>query len=353
MNQLSSQRNRVIDAAKGIGILLVIFGHLNSYSTTLQVITYSFHIPLFYVLSGMMFRREKYPTFGAFFKKRFRTLIIPYLFFSFISFPIWSLMAIYPMGFTRENVSQIPSYFVQIFIAQNSGTVCNTPLWFVPNLFVIECIYYFISDIKSRNLHWLTVLVLVAAGWFTESAYCPVDFSFLPWNISSALFAQGFYAIGNHFPKLLTDPVPTLEKKSRIGSRLLVVVICFSLLVPLALYNGGVSFGRRDLENGFVFYATGLLGTVGTLSLAALLQSSWLLNYCGRNSFCIMSTHKLFQVLIDDISRVVFHISITDLHEKWPVLMLLLSFVVITLLSMIASFFYQKLQLRLRRQRTS
>ena len=342
MTQLPGQRNRTIDAAKGIGIYLVVLGHLNTISA-LQVPIYSFHMPLFYIISGMLFCKEKYPSFGAFFKKRFRTLIIPYLIFSFISLLIWIVLTLYPLGFTRENTSTIISYFVQIFIDQDSSKPCNTPLWFVPNLFLVECIYYFVSCIKSKPAHWLTILVLAALGWYTESAYCPVDFSFLPWNASSALFALGLYAIGNHFPALLMNPIPAMEKKAQIPYRLLVFAVCFAVLVPLARYNGGVSFGRRELRNGFVFYATGLLGTVGVLSLSSLLQPSRLLNFCGRNSFYIMATHRIFQVLFREGSRLIFHISFSDLYERWGLPFILLFSVVIKALCMLFALYYGKL----------
>ena len=49
------ERDTVVDVAKGIGIITVIIGHLNhffSYDDLIPTLVYSFHMPLFIILSG-------------------------------------------------------------------------------------------------------------------------------------------------------------------------------------------------------------------------------------------------------------------------------------------------------------
>ena len=69
--------NRIewIDTAKGIGLLLVIFEHLSIPYVTAWI--YTFHMPLFFFLSGVVFSGEKY-TFQEYLKKRVKALVIPY-----------------------------------------------------------------------------------------------------------------------------------------------------------------------------------------------------------------------------------------------------------------------------------
>lgn len=53
------QRNSQIDVARGIGILLVVFGHcFYSLSVPLNKFVLSFHMPLFFFLSGLTVRPE-------------------------------------------------------------------------------------------------------------------------------------------------------------------------------------------------------------------------------------------------------------------------------------------------------
>ncbi|MEO7862090.1 MAG: acyltransferase family protein [Nitrospirales bacterium] len=52
-------RNKTVDIAKGLGILLVVFGHnwivLHEKGELFRVI-FSFHVPLFFFLSGIFFK---------------------------------------------------------------------------------------------------------------------------------------------------------------------------------------------------------------------------------------------------------------------------------------------------------
>ena len=46
-------RNKIVDIAKGIGILLVLFGHMIPYHSFTGQLIYSFHMPLFLFLAGL------------------------------------------------------------------------------------------------------------------------------------------------------------------------------------------------------------------------------------------------------------------------------------------------------------
>ena len=84
---MGTGRMNYIDVAKGIGIILVVFAHVN-YTPEVLVFIYSFHMPLFFLISGMLFDKNKYPDFISFFKRRIKTLFIPYVIYEVISI-IW------------------------------------------------------------------------------------------------------------------------------------------------------------------------------------------------------------------------------------------------------------------------
>lgn len=52
---MKQERSAAIDIAKGIGVILVVFGHMNTYPSIIQKIIYSFHIPMFFLLAGLVF----------------------------------------------------------------------------------------------------------------------------------------------------------------------------------------------------------------------------------------------------------------------------------------------------------
>ena len=79
VNHKGKNRDYVIDIIKGIGIFLVVFGHVIQ---DIYIIN-SFHMPLFFVLSGATLC---YSTKGSSISKRAKRLLVPYFIFSIIWF---------------------------------------------------------------------------------------------------------------------------------------------------------------------------------------------------------------------------------------------------------------------------
>lgn len=134
-----------IDIAKGLGMLAIIWGHIccKGWSNNL---VYSFHIPLFFFLSGLVYNNAKYTSFVTFVKNRAKRLLLPYFIYSVVTWAIWA-------AFTYVTHRPCDDFFaplLQTFIAQGSGgfLVHNVALWFIPCLFFVELIYYPIGKYK-------------------------------------------------------------------------------------------------------------------------------------------------------------------------------------------------------------
>lgn len=77
------KRLKHIDTAKGLGIILVVWGH--SLIEFGHYIIYMFHMPLFFYLSGIFHRQGGYVELLS---KKFRGLIVPLVIFMVILFPV-------------------------------------------------------------------------------------------------------------------------------------------------------------------------------------------------------------------------------------------------------------------------
>lgn len=91
-------REHYIDVAKGVAMLLVIIGHITIIPSWLYAWINSFHMPLFFFLSGMVYNPYKYDKFKDFFKAKFKGLIIPYFFLCLIII-FWARIMCNPDGF--------------------------------------------------------------------------------------------------------------------------------------------------------------------------------------------------------------------------------------------------------------
>lgn len=138
-NSKCLQRNdRVayLDMLKCLGMFIVVQGHIHPQYGWFSLPLHCYVIPLYFLLSGLTFRRSKFPSFGSFAKHRARTLLLPYAMFSVLTWAFWAI-------FRYATHAEVESYFNPLFqtlVAQGSARflVHNAPLWFVPCLFVIE-----------------------------------------------------------------------------------------------------------------------------------------------------------------------------------------------------------------------
>ena len=71
--------NRIvwIDIAKGLGIILVIAGHLFRYDSYISTVIFSFHMPLFFFFAGML-EHDCELNFSKYLKKALKKLILPW-----------------------------------------------------------------------------------------------------------------------------------------------------------------------------------------------------------------------------------------------------------------------------------
>lgn len=55
---MEKQRIAYIDLVKGIGILCVLLGHLIPNDDVVKPAIYSFHMPLFFIVTGILLKKE-------------------------------------------------------------------------------------------------------------------------------------------------------------------------------------------------------------------------------------------------------------------------------------------------------
>ena len=332
----SKSRNLSLDFAKGLGMCLVVYAHF-SYTEPIYTIIYSFHMPLFFIISGLLFNEKKYDSFLPFIKSKIKSLLIPYLVFVVISI---ILTCIINLLFGLELISW--QSIIDIFLAKNSTSfipIHNEPLWFVPCLFLIECIYYFVNKIKNNVLYIIVILSAFLIGWFLSSQE---SFNIFPWNARTALFALSFYATGHRIVRRYYFDGNSnfiMPKKALLAIMFSSIVVC----VPIALINGKVSLGHNVVNNGLLLYITGILGSMFVLSFSELFHGIPFVIFLGENSFLIMGVHMLIGSSLHLFFQKVFFMSNYEIGQSiflsllFSILVLILSVLVVYIFNTIKS----------------
>ena len=85
-----TKRLEYLDMVKGLAIILVVLGHIEFISHPLRVWISSFHMPVFFIVSGILIRykNEADQPLLPLIAKKARQILIPYFWFSLLYFVI-------------------------------------------------------------------------------------------------------------------------------------------------------------------------------------------------------------------------------------------------------------------------
>lgn len=286
---MSKVRDVNIDILKGIGMLLVIIGHSGCPWPFYQAI-YAFHMPLFFIVSGLFFSTKMSVWGGV--KIEFRRLIASYIVICLIT-----TGCLYLLG---------EHYEVFVKSALIGTTITNDynmplgPVWFLLALFWCRIIYRMLAEYTS--IKWRTIIitsatliVLIAKLYVWEDLYkCP-------WNLLQGIVCMFYYHVG----VLLRDNTDRLQKikewnKGRKSSLLLVSFMLLVLSVG-AFKKVGSNMNLSMLQTPFL--PVDLLNAIGlTIALYIVICSATKhlgilnplhegLRWIGEHSMAIFAVH--------------------------------------------------------------
>lgn len=210
-----------LDGVKGIAIILVVVGHNIGSNTLIFQYIYGFHMPLFFFLSGYVYNENKYPNLLCLVNQKLRTILNPYFIFGAISVLMYSIYINNDMAVLRT--------FMIANRAEMSLVPFNTPLWFLPCLFIIVILYYFVKK-YIHNVYILLLLLFLLSYFGFHTIQAPI----LPWTMDSALYYMLYYGIGHTIRsrKLLESN----HLKGQV-SRIIFIISCLIHCAQLLISN--------------------------------------------------------------------------------------------------------------------
>lgn len=156
--------NDKINLLKALAIMLVVSGHLE-FSLIPMFPPYSFQLALFFFISGMLFN-DNYG-FIEYFKRRFKSLIVPYFLYSLVYLGI--TIAIIPI--IGKFWGMPINWYNELVIPFLTGHQLDltSPLWFVPQLF-ITLIIYKLFKLKTW-MYFVLAIIAIQFAPFRENLY--------------------------------------------------------------------------------------------------------------------------------------------------------------------------------------
>lgn len=243
-----NKRIEYLDVAKFVGLVLVCFCHIPFPEGNFHVWVYSFHMPLFFLVSGIFFSVDKFAIGKAAIQ-----LLVPFLFFNLIACVISICI-----GFLTSGELKVMGAGIDFLL--KSHYVIG-PSWFLVSLFIIR-IYCGII-IKYFGDIWLivsAVIILTLLYYTHENEAWDVA------SLGSSVLGLPFYMIGMYGKRVFLN-------ETLIG-KWWVPLVSLALSIP-AIYNGqvgihAISYGM----NIFLYFVFGLSGTVLLVSLSRHIKIS-------------------------------------------------------------------------------
>jgi fucose 4-O-acetylase-like acetyltransferase len=172
-NEIENQKKRAGDAdlLRGIGILLMILGHVY-FGAGFDKYIHAFHMPLWFVISGFFADVSKDTKKHV--AKRIKTLLIPFIVFGFIYEMLWTVTGHNQwIGFLFPNSIEIP---------------LNGGLWFLPAMFIADIVCFGMLKCLPEVLSYILIVSVSVFGCLHTAV--------LPFSADSAMVGMGFFLMG-------------------------------------------------------------------------------------------------------------------------------------------------------------
>lgn len=335
MNRIQS-----IDLTKGIGMILVILGHCVFFGGQIHNMIFAFHMPLFFILSGMVFKPKKDEK--KLVLKKAKALLVPYLVFCGIG-----IMASIIIPVWRHELS-IKGILYDIYLG-NPENIHISSIWFLVCMFWVVMIAHYICKIENVNLRIIIVIMIAGIGFGFAEYNSNFDFlpdSRLPFCIDVALVATLFFFVG----RLLKGFVRYQEK---MDVRTFIILGAAAILFIIAyMSNGRTNLHALTFNNIFLYLVESITGSIAVILFCKFIDDKFGklrvihgIRWIGRYSLIILGAQSIFvRMYIVIINSLGYNFSMYQL----PLIHQIVSFIAVTALSILCTYIYFLVKARIK-----
>lgn len=320
MSDSVSKRLDYLDMAKGLGMILVLIGHLQGdsiftfspYIQPLCVYIFSFHMPMFFIITGILLaiKKDEQKPFKEIAFRRFKGIMVPYFWFSF--FYILVVVVALIKGEVAYQTLLVNLWYVI------SGYGMNV-LWFLPALYLGELLFIFLKrKIRDHRIFITLVILSNAVVYIIASIMYGGNYESAPAQrlhefaivVLRPVLVMGFISIGYYVHLAIKKGTrlydffnkPELNDKGKVTFKFRAAYIVLGLMlfgVCFAFFkvNNGIDFRSLAFRNIFFFFLCALSGSYGMIVFCKGLPRIRLFCFWGIGSLIFMATHNSQTVL--------------------------------------------------------
>lgn len=276
-----------IDIAKGIAILAVIVGHFYAPPNLAGRVIYSFHMPLFFIVSGYFVKDYRIK------KNLIRSckgLLIPY---------VCGMGIIMVIDCVTADGSQKLASAIQVLVDMVGGMCKESAvfpvfrdvdmLWFLPSLFACRMLYVFAMNVTEKSKYSSSIRIIVITVLAFVGLASPIlTYEYFPWGIEISLVSLLFLFCGNmlHKYQVFSDK-----------HRFLIAGACLILWIILLCFGFYIELAAHYWPGFFLSVIEGMIASFVVICGSQLLDRVKVLNtilrWIGKNSLIVLLVHAV------------------------------------------------------------
>ena len=298
-----------IDWAKTVSILLIVVGHFLPGMAAPKVWMYSFHVPIFAILGGILLSPPK--TWKDYFKRNLgllKRLVVPYVIAFVLSCAVYWIfnadnMPLYAVKEATRDIQTLLKYFV--FLERK--TVWNQALWFLPCYAV--CSFVMLLFLKLTKGKRIFSLILSALSFITllelERRAITINLFGVKdaFGMKNYFLMLGFLSLGYAMRPFFDRCLEMVENPRKnpllYGAAATFMMLSFVCLKCNENPKNYTGYNHISLYSGYyndltLFVIFAILLSVTLIMALMLLPRVSFANLVSRNSLFIMMTHMTF-----------------------------------------------------------
>ena len=280
MSTLSTPNGRIqwIDVLRGIAVFCIVLGHFTKVAGDFYMFVFSFHVQLFFFISGMFAAKTAAKSFKEVLRSLANRIVIPYIFLSGANIVFMSIYEGTGIGAALDMARQC-------FMGRRNALFAGN-LWFFPCLALMTLLYWALQKVVKNPQLLLAACLVLSLGMRIikeEPEWI--------WSADSAILYVFYYALGDYcMPYIKNFRYSALSK----GKKVLFTVSAVGAAGFAAVWFAGFDYLLAAvgvtlpvvLHKLVRFFAAVVL-IYAAMLLAYLLRRSTTLANWGRATFII------------------------------------------------------------------
>lgn len=293
-------RSEIIDLCKAWGMILVVWGHSSGIPVTAATLIYSFHMPLFFFISGYLLKTSRLQrSITKEVAELARALLVPYVFFFLVSLVYWLLTR--DLGARAEKYAGVTlqDALVGLWTGVSADLFVNAALWFFPCMFVTQILYRTAWRALPRDgflfvgsLAIACTVLLLTLPWKNR----------LPWSFDIAWISLAFFSLGRLLRGIPMQSIVMTTKPILV--RMPIFALVFMVWLLLALWQGRVDLAAGNFGRSFMaYFLVAGFGVFLVIAASSVFKTNAVLQWISENTLLIFPLHPLFINLGSGIAK--------------------------------------------------